>query len=137
MKQKSLKQTLTAAMLTLVATAAYGQDYALTAKIPFAFRAVGYDLPAGQYKIEQTTGNSGVIVLRNIDTGKGALVLSKAPISESKDAVARLVFQCVGEEGYSLAQLWSGTGAGLEFPTPALTAAQRERGATTFLVRLK
>ena len=137
MKRKSLKRTLTAAMLTLVATAAYAQDYALTAKIPFAFRAVGSNLPAGRYRVEETTGNSGILVLRNRDTGKAAFIPSKVPIEESRGAGARLIFQCGGGEGCSLAQLWSGTGSGLEFSTSALTAAQRERGATMFLVRLK
>ena len=136
MKQKSLQRMLTAALLTLVATAAYAQDYPLTAKIPFAFRAVGSDLTAGRYKVEQMR-NSGATVLRNLDTGKAAIVLSKAPISESKGAGARLIFQCGGGEGCSLATLWSGTGTGLEFPTPSLTPAQRERGATMFLVRMK
>ena len=136
MKRNSLKRTFTAALLTLVATAAYAQDYPLTAKIPFAFRAVGSDLTAGRYKFEQMR-DSGATVLRNLDTGKAAIVLSKAPISESKGAGARLIFQCGGGEGCSLATLWSGTGAGLEFPTPSLTPAQRERGTTLFLVRLK
>lgn len=137
MQQKSLKRTLTAAMLTLVVTAAYAQDYPLTAKIPFAFRAVGSDLAAGQYELEHMTGNSRTIVLRNTDTGKAVFIQSKAPISESKEAGPRLIFQCRGDAGCSLATLWSGTGTGLEFTTPALTAAQRERGATLLLVRLK
>ena len=136
MKQKSLQRMLTVALLTLVATAAYAQDYPLTATIPFAFRAVGSDLAAGRYKVERI-GNWGTMVLRNLDTGKAAIVQPKVTISESNGAGARLLFQCGGGEGCSLAQLWSGTGSGLEFSTSALTAAQRERGATMFLVRLK
>jgi len=137
MKQKSLKHAFTAAMLTLVATAAYGQDNAMTAKIPFAFRAVQSDLPAGRYKVSQAAA-SGTMELRNLDTGKAVFILSKnASPSDSKDARPRLIFQCGGEGGCALASLWSGAGAGMEFPTPALTAAQRERRETIYLDRFK
>ena len=140
MKRKSLKRTLTAALLTLVATAAYSQTNEMTAKIPFAFRAVGSDLPAGRYKVvplAATSGASRTMELLNIDTGKSILILARVPITESGDARPRLIFRCGGEEGCSLATLWSGTGAGLEFSTPALTASQRERRETIYLDRFK
>ncbi len=139
MKQKSLKSTFTAAMLTLLATAAYGQT-PLTAKIPFAFRAAGSDLPAGHYQVGPLPGSLGAgaaMQLRNMDTGKAVFISAKVPITESRDARPRLIFQCGGEEGCSLARLWSGTGGGLEFSTPALTAAQRERRETIYLDRYK
>ena len=127
----------TAAMLTLGATAAYSQEYAMTAKIPFAFRAVGSDLPAGSYKV-QRTANASTMELRNVDSGKAVFIPSKGgALSESKDARPRLIFQCASEQGCSLAKLWSGTGNGLEFPTPARTAAQRERQETIYLDRFK
>jgi hypothetical protein len=137
MKQKSLRYTMTAALLTLIAGAAYGQNYAMSAKIPFAFRAVGSDLPAGRYKVERTQGNSMALTLRNVDTGKTVFIPSKDPLTETKTSRARLVFQCGGEAGCSLATLWSGSGAGLEFTTPPLTAAQKERRETVYLDRFK
>jgi hypothetical protein len=145
MKLKSLKSTLTAAMLTLVATAAYGQTNALIAKIPFAFRAVGSDLPAGQYRVvpaQGSSGSMGTMELRNLDTGKTVFISSQNPIAgavngSKKDVRPRLVFQCGGEEGCSLATLWSGAGSGLEFATPALTASQKERRETIYLDRFK
>jgi hypothetical protein len=138
MKHKNLKRTLTAAMLTLVATAAYGQNIALTAKIPFAFRALGSDLPAGRYEVRPMKGNPGNMELRNLDTGKALFIPSKdSPLAESKGERPRLIFQCGGEETCSLAKLWSGTGTGREFSTPALTAAQRERLETIYLERFK
>jgi hypothetical protein len=139
MKPRMLKRTLTAALLTLAATAAYGQQqYAMTANIPFSFRAVGSDLPAGRYKVDRTPGNAGTMELRNIDTGKTVFIPAKgAPIAEAKNARPRLIFQCGGDEGCSLERLWSGTGSGLEFPTPALTAAQKERLETIYLDRFK
>jgi len=50
---------------------------------------------------------------------------------------ALVIFQCGGEEGCSLARLWSGTGSGVEFATPALTASQKERRETIYLERFK
>jgi hypothetical protein len=137
MKQKILRNTLTAALLTLVATAAYGQDYAMSAKIPFAFRAVGSDLPAGKYKVERTPGNTTTLTLRNVDTGKTVFIPSKDPLTETKASRPRLIFQCGGEAGCSLATLWAGSGAGLEFNTPPLTSSQRERRETIYLDRFK
>ena len=137
MKQKSLRNTLIAATLTLAATAAYGEDYAMAAKIPFPFRAVGSDLPAGHYRVERMEGNSSVLALRNTDTGKAVFIPSKDPATESGHTRPRLIFQCGGEEGCSLATLWSGSGAGLEFRTPPLTATQKERRETIYLDRFK
>jgi hypothetical protein len=140
MNEKKLRRTLTAALLTLVATAAYAQTEALTAKIPFAFRAVGSDLPAGQYRIAQTSGTSGdarTMELRNLDTGKAVFLPAKSPATDGKDARPRLVFRCGGDDGCSLASLWSGEGSGIEFSTPPLTASQKERRETIYLNRTK
>jgi hypothetical protein len=137
MKQNILKRTLTAAMLTLVATAAYGQTNTTTAKIPFTFRAVTSDLPAGRYEVRPTTGNTGTMELRNMDNGKTVFITSTTHVTESKEARPRLIFRCGSEEGCALERLWSGQGVGLEFPTPPLTAAQKERRETVDLDRLK
>ena len=139
MKQKSLRRTLIAAMLTLATTAAvYGQN-ALTTKIPFAFRAAGSDYPAGHYKVGMVTENSRAIELQNIDTQKSVFIQYKAPLTDdkNKDVRPRLIFKCGGEEGCSLARLWEGSGNGLEFPTPKLTANQRERRETVYLERFR
>jgi hypothetical protein len=141
MKNKNQTTTLTAALLTLVTAAAYGQTNTMTAEIPFAFHAVGSNLPAGRYQVAPATIGSGVMVVRNVDTGKTVYAPSKIPITESvlapKDANPRLVFKCRGEENCSLAELWSGAGRGLEFRTPAPTTAQRERGEAVYVIRLK
>lgn len=137
MKQKSLRQTLTAALLVLAAGAAYGQDRVTTAKIPFAFRALGSDLPAGRYKVVRSAGYSANMQLQNIDTGKSVFINAKTSVTDPKDQRPRLVFQCGGEEGCALARLWEGTGTGLEFATPPLTANQRERRETVYLDRFQ
>ena len=139
MKQKNLASTLTAALLTLVTATAYGQTNTMTANIPFAFHAVGSNLPAGRYQIAPAILGSRIMAVRNLDTGKTVYAPSKDPITESvlgsRDANPRLVFQCRGEENCSLAKLWSGAGQGLEFRTPAPTAGQRQRD-TVYVIRL-
>jgi hypothetical protein len=140
MTTKNLNRTLTAALLTLVATAAYTQTIALTAKIPFAFRAVGSDLPAGRYVVapsNRSSGDARTMELRNMDTGKAVFIPAKTPVSEGKDARPRLIFQCIDEQGCALTSLWSGEGNGIEFSTPPLTAAQRERLETIYMEHLK
>jgi hypothetical protein len=138
MKQRSLTKTLVAALLTIAGSAAYGQDRQTTAKIPFAFRAVGSDLPAGNYKVVHGAGYSVNMQLQNMDTGKSVFLHAKTSIEDSeKHERSRLVFQCGSEEGCTLANLFEGTGRGLEFPTQRLTANQRERRETIYLDRFK
>jgi len=137
MKQNRLRGTFIAVMMTLAASAAFGQDGAMTTKIPFAFRAVGSDLPAGRYMVSTTREGSRIMALLNQDTGKKVFIRSSALISGSEAARPRLIFKCGGEEGCTLARLWSRTGDGLEFPTPKLTANQRERRETIYLDRFK
>jgi hypothetical protein len=138
MKQKTLTRTLVATLLTLVASVAYGQDRQTTAKIPFAFRVVGSDLPAGQYKVVHGAGDSVNMQLQNMDTGKSVFVHAKTSIAGSdKHELPRLVFECGGEQGCTLARLFENTGRGLEFATQRLTANQRERRETIYLDRFR
>jgi hypothetical protein len=137
MKPTTLKRTLIATVLTLGAGVAYAQDNGTTAKIPFTFRADGSDLPAGRYRVGPTTGDSVNMELQNLDTGKSTFIQAKSLITDRKDVRPRLIFQCGGEEGCSLARLWAGAGSGLEFRTPKLTANQRERRETIYLDRFK
>lgn len=138
LNKKNLSRILP--VVTLVAGAVYGQYSSMTAKIPFAFRAVRSDLPAGRYSIAPapgTVGSPANMELRNIDTGKAVFILTKdAPLKEAKEGRPRLIFRCGGGEGCSLATLWSGTGAGLEFSTPASKAGHKERLETVFLDRV-
>jgi hypothetical protein len=136
MKQNNLRTMFIPATLLLALGVAFGQDKGSTAKIPFAFRASGSDLPAGRYTVLQT-GNSVNVEIKSRDTGRSTYIQGKAPITESGGGRARLIFQCVeGEEGCSLARVWSGDGSGLELRTPGLTPSQRERRETIYLDRL-
>jgi hypothetical protein len=135
MKMKGLKFGLTAILLSLGATAAYAQNVPLQAKIPFAFRAVGNDLPAGSYRISRQQGGAGAfgtMELRNTDTGKSIFIPAKVPTTERSGDHARLIFHCADKD-CSLESMWTGTGAGLEFATPPMTSSQRERHETVDL----
>jgi hypothetical protein len=137
MKQKSLTKTLVAALLTIAASTAYSQDRETTANIPFAFRAIGSDLPAGHYKVVHGSQHSAMMRLQNVDTGKSVLLYGKTSIVDSeKRWRSRLVFECGGNDGCTLATLFEGTGRGLELPMQRLTANQRERRETVYLDRV-
>jgi hypothetical protein len=139
-KDKRLKRTLTAAPLTLVATVAYSQTDALTTKIPFAFRAVGSDLPAGYYNVSPvraTSGDSRTMELRKLDTGEAVFLPPRLPPRTRKMYAPRLVFKCVEEEGCSLASLWSGTGSGLISPLLRSLLHRGKRRETIYLDRFK
>jgi hypothetical protein len=135
MKVNRMKLQVTAAMLSLGGIAAYGQNPPLTAKIPFAFRAVGNDLPSGNYRIARqqgATGASGTMELRNMDSGKAIFIPAKVPTTERTGDHARLIFHCA-EGDCALETMWMGTGQGLEFATPQMTSTQRERHETISL----
>jgi hypothetical protein len=128
MKQKNLTLTLTAAVLTLVTAAAYGQNTPLTASIPF-----GSARSAPTFRRAGTLGESGIMHLRNLETGKAVFLSSRAKVTDSKEKGPRLVFRCGGESGCALATLWSGKGTGMEFATPALPAAEKKRSEVAYL----
>jgi hypothetical protein len=136
MKQKNLTLTFTAAALMLVTAVAYGQNNPLTATIPFGFRAVNSNLPAGRYTVARasgTLGESGIMQLRNLETGKAVFLPSRVPLTDSKDNRPRLVFRCGDESGCALATLWSGEGTGTELATPPLPATEKEHSEIAHL----
>ncbi len=131
MKQVSSKLMVTAAILTLGATAANGEEF-LIAKVPFDFRAVRSNLPAGRYSIAPALGGRNVTEIRNLDTGKTVFLSSKLTRGDS-DGEARLVFMCGGNDVCSLATMWPESGPGLDIPTPAPTG----RRETISRIRIK
>jgi hypothetical protein len=129
--KKNLNRTLmlTAAVLTLGAAAAYGQNR-VTADVPFSYRIVGAELPAGEYAVMQ---QGPFTMLRNVANGQAKMAMTTSRVSEAKDRGARLVFRCGDESGCSLAQVWTGDGNGWQLYTPRLTAGEKERLAVVFI----
>lgn len=125
---------LTAAVMTLGAAAAYGQD-TLIANIPFSFRISGAELPAGKYAIARHGVGSGVMELRGLTSNQSKFLMVRNSVDEYKSGGARLIFRCGEETGCALATAWTDRGRGWEFPTPKLTAAEKERVAVVYLER--
>jgi hypothetical protein len=107
--KKSTKSLILAAAALVVATGTISAQ-TLNADIPFAFRVSGKVLPAGTYRIENTSRTgSPILVLRNAD-GNGAMALPTGSHDAAKDWRAdgrpRLEFACA--ETCDLSQLWVG-----------------------------
>ena len=73
------------------------------AKIPFGFHLNDTALPAGDYVVKDT-GISGVLQIRDEQTGKSIVVMTKSRTTGKNDA-PRLVFHRIGDQ-YFLSQVW-------------------------------
>ncbi len=93
------KSTLTICVLVFAVvtwgTLAYAET--LVANIPFSFKAVGKEYPAGKYRIEVNV-QSEVIKLMNEATGQGALLPFTSLLSERDEAL--VVFDKKGDQYY-------------------------------------
>ncbi len=71
---------------------------ALTASIPFPFKAGGKDLPAGTYLIQAPM--SGELVIRNEDTGETAFAPYLSRLSAKDVVKAEIVFDKTEDQYY-------------------------------------
>jgi hypothetical protein len=116
MKTTTTKLTIAAAFLALATGVAGAQS--LKADIPFAFRAGGKMMPAGEYTVH-TGGSAGqMVVLRNYYAKQGVVLLSNFQSDPGKAATAAaepvITFEC-GIGRCSLVQIWTGTGPARSF----------------------
>ena len=126
------------AILSLLATLTAASVYARSAgslkvNIPFSFMAGKATLPAGTYTVERS-GAQGVLVIRNIDGGASAAVLTQATESRAAQAQSKLDFHRYGEQ-YFLSKVWTeGDTVGRELPK---TRMEREaaKGASKHLAQ--
>jgi len=84
----------------------------LIAKVPFDFEVQQERFPGGQYDVSRIS-NSGspVLMLRNRESHKAVLLLTRNTSRDSKDARPRMVFQC-GQAGCYLSEIWGATANG-------------------------
>ena len=131
----NLKATvmLTAAVLTLGATAAYGEEV-MKANVPFAFRTAAGVQPAGEYSVGKLGYDHSVLTIRNLDTLNATIIGMGIPDGTSNDGRARLVFRCGNEAGCALSAVWV-DGHGTKFKTPHLKPSELERVAVIYLDR--
>src|SRR4051794_19884113 len=85
------------AMIAAAMTFGSGRSFAdsLTAKVPFDFQVQQQQFPSGRYEVSKVS-NSGspVLVLRNAETHKAVLLLTRNPAHDSNETRPRMVFQC-------------------------------------------
>lgn len=122
---------VSAAILTLSAAVGYGQDYGVSANIPFAFSLNGSNMPSGQYNVEWLLRNKKVMQFENAETGQIANVLIRSP-KESKGDRPYLAFYCA-ERSCALAEISFGLGHGWEFSQPQAKRGDRGHLATIYL----
>ena len=79
------------------------------ANVPFEFQVQDRALPAGTYTVQEATA-SGVIMLRNEETGKAINILAPVPMSATSGD-SKLVFNRYGDR-YFLSQVWLGGDVG-------------------------
>jgi hypothetical protein len=114
-----------ALVLSVVATGnSYAQQYTLSVKIPFAFQAGDYTLPAGEYVVDSAVSGTRVIQrLRRVD-GNAAMVVMTIPVEARNGHVEpELVFNCYGDSKF-LSQIWTGDNEGRQ-----LSKSNREKRA--------
>lgn len=122
MKTKLVR--LAAAIAVLGGTFAQGKLWAqaVSAKVPFAFRAGDTLLPAGSYILETNNTNQTVLI-RGTKGGAAMIALTNAAERLKAPADAELVFNRYGDK-YFLSQVWNaGYNQGRQFKK---SAAEKE-----------
>lgn len=125
---------LTAAVLTLGAAAAYGQE-PMTANVPFAFHTAAGIQPAGQYNLNSISDTSAVFTLRNQATGKGTMLGIALPAGQSANPRPRLEFVCSDNNGCALSAVWGLDGRGWKYNRPNHKPSEYEHVAVVYFER--
>jgi hypothetical protein len=110
MKTTTTKLTIAAAFLALATGFASAQT--VKADIPFAFRAGGKMMPAGEYTLQTTSSTVPVLALRNYEARQAVALVPSGQADSPKAAggEAVITFEC-GASRCSLVEIWTGNGA--------------------------
>jgi hypothetical protein len=110
MKKRTFAMATALALCILAAAVpAYAQGPTVTANIPFEFMVGSQILPAGEYRIQsEPLGDDCVQLIRSLDGGTPAMVLTMALVEPKGQQVApQLVFHKYGHT-YFLSEVWAG-----------------------------
>jgi len=92
--------------MAIVAVSARAQASSpLLANIPFQFVVRDQTLPAGEYRIEQLSSNS-VLLIRSTDGHTSTIVMTMAALANDWQSESKLVFNRYGDQ-YFLSQIWT------------------------------
>ena len=94
-------------MLALAFLAAYAVEAQepVLANIPFAFSAGKMALPAGEYRVQQSTQGSFMLLIQRTDRSAATYVMSNAVEVNKPQTQSKLVFHRSGNH-YYLSQIW-------------------------------
>ncbi|MEP6716278.1 MAG: hypothetical protein ABJC09_11945 [Terriglobia bacterium] len=100
MKKVANRMILIAVGALTLGSVVYGQT-AMTAEIPFAFRASGTTMPAGKYQVRSERMNTGVVVvqMRNVAANRSVLAVGGPP-DWRNEGKARITFLCRPDSCY-------------------------------------
>ncbi len=104
---KNRLSTLLAAVALVVAGGPFASaaDLLATGKIPFAFRAGQASLPAGKYDVLRDSSRDDVLLLRDYDAKKSAIVPFETRLSQRMATKAELIFD-KDANGYYLSEVY-------------------------------
>jgi hypothetical protein len=99
--------SLAMSLALLMSTAAQAQSTHLKITVPFEFTAGTVQLPAGEYEVTAVGPWGGLTLLvHNLNSNAGTLVLSTSCLSQKPAADPKLVFYRYGQR-YFLADVWN------------------------------
>ena len=132
MKSLTMNMMLAAAALVAGSTAVSAQT--MKAEIPFAFKAHGKVLPAGQYTVYRSNDETS-FVIRNAESRESVMLLAMAGQQADKGWDTRNggVLQFVCSEGCTLQRIWTNKG----FPVHELAPRQSVEGKSSRLAVIR
>jgi len=125
------------AAAALVVTAGMAMAQGIKAEVPFAFRAGGKLMPAGEYRVQETNRSGGAPILNlvNVEARSSVYTLPFRSNSVAADA-PKLVFECSGS-ACALTKLTDAHGLSYGFSHPNWGKGEDTRVAVIRAVLVK
>jgi hypothetical protein len=98
--------------VAVLGTASLYAQTAVFANVPFDFTVQTVTMPAGEYALQPLSSNTGLIRLRNLETGRSVAVLAPSGLSayKGKDSESgKVIFHRYGDR-YFFSEVWTPSG---------------------------
>lgn len=116
MKKALFRVTGMLALAFMAATQIARAQEQVVANVPFAFTVGKTMLPAGEYRVDRWTRDTGTLLIRRTDGSAATYAGSNAKESNTPQTQTKLVFHRYGDR-YFLSQVWvEGATRGRELP---------------------
>ena len=104
-KALAIASVVVLSMAVAAVSARAQAGFVLAANIPFDFVVGKQTLPAGEYRIEQLSGRS-VLLIRSTDGHTSTVVMTMPALANDWQSESKLVFNRYGDQ-YFLSQIWT------------------------------